>query len=247
MLPRLRKKQLTYGMDGAKTRMSPYSPVRIEPIKLLLAAFLSACAVAAAVLLCAHQGTSSGDAAGARMVTHQITLTGSASGGTLYLVEMTSRRPTYISIETRPGESANSVAKRLARKVEEENPFGWSGPSGLTSLHHGSGTIECVGFGGCVFAGSETGLGIPGPPTSLSASYNAETKEVKLRWENPPQRYDTMSLGPVCMPEFPPSNATQASSSALVRPYGAGPSQPLRENPPLDKDLWVVGWVWAGR
>jgi hypothetical protein len=39
-------------------------------------------------------------------------------------------------------------------------------------------------------AGTETGLGIPKPPVSLSCSYDAEKDEVVLRWTNPAGGYE---------------------------------------------------------
>ena len=41
-----------------------------------------------------------------------------------------------------------------------------------------------------ITAGTETGLGIPPPPKSLSCAYQPDTNEVVLNWENPPGGYD---------------------------------------------------------
>lgn len=59
---------------------------------------------------------------------NRLSLYGTASGGTLTIVEIINRKPRNVSIITAPGESATSVAQRLANAINDLDPFKWYGP-----------------------------------------------------------------------------------------------------------------------
>ncbi|MHC4799500.1 MAG: hypothetical protein ACYTF1_22930, partial [Planctomycetota bacterium] len=61
------------------------------------------------------------------LATTKITLKGNAKGGILTLVIIPHRHCFYVSISTEPGESSESVARRLADIINNSNPFKWGG------------------------------------------------------------------------------------------------------------------------
>ncbi len=122
-----------------------------------------------------------------------ITFKGTASGGSLIIADTTNRHQQYISIETTPGESAQSVASRLAdmintmhstQPMDKPTHVLWRG--GYKAKSSGDTLILGGWLSGYALAGTESGLGIPKPPTSLSRSYN-ENGQIILYWENPPE------------------------------------------------------------
>jgi hypothetical protein len=143
-----------------------------------------------------------------------VKLDGTAKGGELVLMEMMNPNPRYIRIETHAGETAETVIARLTAAFNEVSPFNpyrargqaWNEkgelvPADTVPIVRAKGNL--IGhFGGhpgsVFFAGKETGLGIPPPPTSLSVSYDPERQEVSLHWENPDEPYDAIggSVGP---------------------------------------------------
>lgn len=138
---------------------------------------------------------------GSVLATYYIVLNGEASGGTLTLVEMLNRNPRYVTIKTKAGESAESVAERLAWAVNESNPFGWWGPkirhlTGPPYLRAQGGRLgKFPGAHGMhIFGGTEKGLGIPRPPLFLSCSYDPDTDVIALNWLNPPEGYDGIAF-----------------------------------------------------
>jgi hypothetical protein len=132
-----------------------------------------------------------------------ITFTGEASGGTLMMWDNLGRNGCYVAIETVAGESAETAIKRLADVIEDTNPFDWV----ITPISDrkfkekivtsSGGELKGLvgGCGGYMTAGTETGLGIPQPPHSLTASYDPNLKKLKLKWINPSlDAYDSIRV-----------------------------------------------------
>ncbi|MDD5326548.1 MAG: hypothetical protein PHY02_01890 [Phycisphaerae bacterium] len=131
-----------------------------------------------------------------------ITFTGEASGGTLIMSENLGRNVPYVAIETAAGEPAETAIARLADVIEETNPFDWmitpiSDRKFKERIVTSSGG-ELQGLvGSCaqyMTAGTETGLGIPRPPHSLTANYDPKLKKIALKWRNPPGGYDKIRI-----------------------------------------------------
>jgi len=131
-----------------------------------------------------------------------LTFNGKASGGTLIMWDNLGRNARYISIETIAGESAETSIKRLADAIEEKNPFDWiivrGGRNEIGARIVTSSGGELMGLvGGCgdyMLAGTETGLGIPRPPHSLTANYDPNLKKITFKWINPPDGYDSIRV-----------------------------------------------------
>ena len=132
---------------------------------------------------------------------YELTLKGTASGGTLVLANTRNRKQEFISIQTSLGESAKSVISRLADKInithlkyEENNMHNGLWTGGYQASASDNTLTLAGGMGRYSLAGTESGLGIPRPPTSLSCSYDKDKEEVILRWINPPENYDSIIL-----------------------------------------------------
>jgi hypothetical protein len=126
------------------------------------------------------------------------TFKGEASGGTLIMWDNLGRNARYVDVETIAGESAETAIERLANKIDETNPFHWGGfPTGKNIVTSSGGDLQGI-LGGCgdyMTAGTETGLGIPLPPHSLTAAYDPNLKILKLEWINPsPDVYDSIRI-----------------------------------------------------
>lgn len=122
------------------------------------------------------------------LATTEITLKGNAEGGVLTLVEIPQRNCRYVSISTQSGESSESVAMRLADMINNSNPFEWGGTFEVIVKDS---SFTLLGQPGTyAFAGTETGLGIPEPPTSLSGMYDMENEQIILNWQNPASGFD---------------------------------------------------------
>jgi len=97
----------------------------------------------------------------------------------------------YVSIETTAGESGESVALRLANAINDRNNSGekplWVGRFQAKSSE--ASLILPGGPGSYIFGGTESGLGIPKPPTSLSCTYNKESTQIYFNWVNA-EKYD---------------------------------------------------------
>ena len=124
--------------------------------------------------------------------------TGEASGGTLIMWDNLSRNAPYVAIETIAGEPAEKAIGRLAETIDNTNPFHWGGfPTGQKIVKSSEGELQGI-LGSCAVymtAGTETGLGIPQPPHSLTASYDPNLKKLELRWINPmPDAYDSIRV-----------------------------------------------------
>jgi hypothetical protein len=123
-----------------------------------------------------------------------LTFKGKAAGGTLIL-GILHDYPRFVSIQTSAGESAESVAKRLADKITAnhartdcpQTEILWGGYGSKASgptVKLGTFLIDFY------IAGTETGLGIPEPPLFLTCVYDEERDIIRMSWENPPQGYD---------------------------------------------------------
>ncbi len=140
------------------------------------------------------------------MMIHNVKLDGVAKGGELVLLEMINPIPRYIRINTQAGESSEAVIARMAAAINEVSPFNpdrarmripnergemVSGDKVPIVRADGNLLKSFAGvLGNYIFAGTETGLGIPPPPMSLTATYDPETQEVSLHWETPVEDYD---------------------------------------------------------
>jgi len=126
------------------------------------------------------------------LATTEITLKGNAIGGILTLVEIPQRNCRYVSISTQPGESSESVAMRLADIINNSNPFKWGGTFEVIVKDS---SLTLLGAPGTyAFTGTETGLGIPEPPTSLSGKYDANKNSIILNWINPEFGFDEIFI-----------------------------------------------------
>jgi len=136
---------------------------------------------------------------GGRFPTWELSFKGTASGGSLILAETENRYVAYVPMETFAGESGESVAQRLADTINahhsrqtdrlEYDPH-WLWDGGFKARSSGPVITLPLFPSAYILAGTETGLGIPKPPLSLSFSYDKENDEIKLQWINPPDEYD---------------------------------------------------------
>ena len=131
--------------------------------------------------------------------THSIDLKGVASGGSLKFIQAGSSNTRFISIETHAGESAEKVAQRLAKAINESTNIFGRGDSVVTQsngvISKGNSIEGIPGSQGMFgFAGTEKGLGIPSSPTSLSCTYDPNEQKIILNWVNPPEKYDRIYI-----------------------------------------------------
>jgi len=136
-----------------------------------------------------------------RTMMANIPFRGTASGGTLVFGDMRARNAFFVSIDTLAGESAEAVVYKLAEAVNSSDIlFEWSRDRGQTDpdkiaartakMAKGN-TLRIAGAPQMYFlAGTETGLGIPEPPLSLSCTYNKKDDKIALDWINPSGDYD---------------------------------------------------------
>ncbi|MBN2020460.1 MAG: hypothetical protein JW749_09570 [Sedimentisphaerales bacterium] len=132
-----------------------------------------------------------------------INFTGEASGGTLIFYRYRGSNAKCAAVETTAGEPAEKVVSRLADVIEENNPFGWiivrggSRGTGARVVISSGGELKGL-VGDChqyIVAGTEIGLGIPQPPSSLTSNYDPEVNNITLRWVNPsPNAYDYIRI-----------------------------------------------------
>jgi len=124
------------------------------------------------------------------------TFTGEASGGSLIMWDNLGRNARCVIIETISGETAEKAIERLAKTINETDPFNWEFPKGKKLVTSSGGELKGI-LGSCgdyMFAGTETGLGIPRPPHSLTANYDPNLKKIALKWINPTNGYDSIRV-----------------------------------------------------
>jgi hypothetical protein len=136
-----------------------------------------------------------------RARTWDLCFRGTASGGELILMRTFNRSVEYVAIPTSPRESAKSVVARLADAI---NGYVQADTTSVSSDKHRlwegdfltSASGEALTLPGryreYALAGTESGLGIPRPPTSLSCSLKGSS--AVLYWINPPLPYDSISV-----------------------------------------------------
>lgn len=117
-------------------------------------------------------------------------LKGKASGGTLLVAEGLNPSPYWVAIETLPGEPAMSVAEKVAKALTEK--YRSMGDNALFTAEDGIVTSNLRMP--IILAGSETGLGIPPPPTGLTGFANDGERYI-LSWEPPSgNAYDAVHI-----------------------------------------------------
>lgn len=133
---------------------------------------------------------------------HNMVLSGQCNGGELSIAHIHSPDAKFLTIQTTSGESAESVVSRLADGIIVNDPFEWRVNTNLTDetfgiYAQGNELYNLPGLpmrGRFIFAGTETGLGIPDPPKHVSANYNATSNSITVFWGNPAIEYDSISV-----------------------------------------------------
>ncbi len=130
------------------------------------------------------------------IVTTQYQFKGVASGGILTIAETFNRNARFISIETQAGESAESVAKRFADTINRFDPFEWGITLDNTPVSSSAAVLKGLlgNKTSYMFTGSEIGLGIPEPPTSVSCSYDQDKNQIIVNWLNMRSGYDYIAI-----------------------------------------------------
>jgi len=165
-------------------------------------------------------------AAESRIPGQHFTFTGQANGGTLVLAQAVNRNPRFVEVRTQPGESAESVAQKLAAAIGERDPFRWRRPGVRTPGAIGvSGTDGTLGplpaLTPYVLAGTETGLGIPAPPLFVSGRYDPDSDQVDLHWENPEGGYESIKVVIESRGEFHGSMTCPGTRTSFTFPRGS--------------------------
>jgi len=184
---------------------------------------------------------------------HEIPFKGNAAGGKLvigYIPDPHSVHISSVSVDTSAGEPADSVVNRLARAVAYSDAiFGGyrKNPEYAETMRkqmaQGS-TLSIMGrLSDYILAGTETGLGIPKPPLSLSCSYNKESRTIDVRWINPSGdcQYDSLLI----LWRYSILKDTLGSSGGggdiiLGTPTNFIIKVPAEVND-LDTDIWIKG------
>ena len=181
--------------------------------------------------------------------TFELRFRGTASGGSLVLADALNRASRYVSIQTSPGESAESVAQRLADTInachaaaaikEPPHRFNlhrlWVGGYQATASR---GTLTIPGpSGNYILAGTENGLGIPERPLFLSCSYNEQKDHIVARWVNPADEYDFILVH---------SRSADHNKRGIRRVLGTSTNYTIDRNKVAARlnhlDIWVVGF-----
>lgn len=195
---------------------------------------------------------SSGVARGAsRIGRANIPFKGKATGGTLVLGYAPS--PHYVclysvSIDTSPGEAAESVAARLATAVVSsgaifEMRLGNAAPGRAAMCTAQGGTLSIVGsIKSYIFAGTEKGLAIPKPPLSLSCAYDNQTRTIEVRWVNPQDEFGYDSVYIHWRYRSMPADTPLSGGAKIItgKPMSHTIEVPQEVND-LDVDVWVKG------
>lgn len=133
---------------------------------------------------------------------YETTFVENASGGTLLFVRPDSRKPLFVSIETEPNEPPSSVVDRLAGAILHSDVF-LDIAEYITEEElerekkryvRGNTLRLLIGIR-FYLTGSETGLGIPKPVTSVNCSFDSSHDLINVFWNNPsPEAYDRIKL-----------------------------------------------------
>jgi hypothetical protein len=167
-----------------------------------------------------------------------IPLTGAATGGQLIIAEPMNRNMRTAVIETRAGESAQSVAARAAAYIDQNNPFEWGGAfvPGKGRVMADGGTIRLPGLG-YVLAGTERGLGIPVPPHSVSCTSDSGKRQLVVRWENPSGGYDKIAMI-ANYADFSRTGGGLTDGNSTSYVFDLSEHATMDTN---DLDIWVIG------
>lgn len=177
-----------------------------------------------------------------RLATTRIPFTGTASGGVLILGDTLNRNALHVSISTRKGETADTVAARFVEALREaasrDPDHSWWPVSAAGGSLEGLLGFDCRGD--YFLAGTEIGLGIPSPPLFLTCCYNEDQNSIHVKWENPPGGYGSVAIV---------LNWQNYDYRSLPVVEGAGAEHVIRLNRdtphPIDindVDVWVVGY-----
>ncbi len=126
---------------------------------------------------------------------YPLTFKGTASGRTLILGKIAFGGTRFVSIDTTPGESPESAARRLTEAIATANAAIDTSPNRTLwagRIQPASGpNVRLPGYADTYYtAGTETGLGIPRAPLFLTAICDKTREELKLHWENADGAYD---------------------------------------------------------
>ena len=188
----------------------------------------------------------------ARIRPANIPFTGNAMGGTLvlgYVQDPHHVHLTNVSINTSAGESAESVVNRLARAVIYSDAiFAKAGrnpnaESMVARMAQGS-MLSIIGSNrNYLLAGTETGLGIPKPPHSLSCSYDRKVRTIDVKWINPPDDlgYDSICIR-WCYRNMPPDTPLSGGGDVIVDRAAGYTIKIPAEVKELDLDVWLKGF-----
>ncbi len=121
-----------------------------------------------------------------------ITLKGVSKGGTLELASCSGKWPSgkrlWAIATNHPGDSAQVVASRLAKQLEEMGIKVRLMPTNEAAILilPGGGILSAEWLVG----GTDIGFNLPAPPEAVSVSYDTDTDNVTVRWVNPSAGYD---------------------------------------------------------
>jgi len=178
---------------------------------------------------------------------------GNATGGKLvigYIPDPHSVHTSIVSIDTFAGETAESVVNRLATAITSSDAI-YSNMSKnpefantmRKEMAQGS-TLSIRGLlSDYILAGTETGLGIPKPPLSLSCSYDKEAHTIDVRWINASSdcQYDSLRI----LWRYRSLKDTLGSGGRGAKSIWDTPTNFIIKVPAevndLDTDIWIKG------
>ena len=199
------------------------------------------------VYLCANSVLSS---------THfEIRFKDNASGGTLVFCDPLSRNARCVSIETQLGEPAASVVSRLGEAIINSDITGWGDDYSEEELQElrewtirGNSLYLPHGMGRYLISGTETGLGIPRPVTSVSCTYNASDDHIEVYWKNPSvEAYDRMMILSKWIDDStgkPVSHVRTDTAGGTISQFSLQRVL-FEDRPPVNVDnldVWVIGF-----
>lgn len=146
------------------------------------------------------------------MATVSLQLHGEARGGNLIFSDIMNASPFYAEISTSLGEPADSVARRLEAAIT----IVWGDTWDPALLSVSGATINGLFTSGFSLSGSETGLGIPRPPHSLTAQYDEAIDGFRLNWKNG-ESYDELLVNCNGSTKHLPGQTTEYIKSSLSK------------------------------